>query len=115
MLRGFFEGWRKPRTPEVHLEILSGSDLIVLAVDQNAGKVVGFITALTDGVQAAFIPLLEVSPDYRGQGIGSTLVREMLAKLEGLPSIDLMCDPGLQAFYERFGMSPSVGMIIRQY
>ena len=68
MLRGFFSEWRKPQTPEGHLEILGGSDYIVLAVDGDAGKVVGFITALTDGVQASFIPLLEVLPDYRGRG-----------------------------------------------
>ena len=115
MLQGFFEGWWRPHTPEGHLKILNSSDHIVLAVDEDAKRVVGFITALTDGVQAAFIPLLEVLPDYRGRGIGSALVREMLAKLEGLPAIDLMCEPELQTFYQRFGMSPSVGMIIRNY
>ena len=115
MLRGFFSEWRKPQTPEGHLEILTGSDYIGLAVDGDAGKVVGFITALTDGVQASFIPLLEVLPDYRGRGIGSTLVRKMLAKLEGLPATDLTCNPELQAFYQKLGMSPSVGMIIRRY
>ena len=39
----------------------------------------------------------------------------MLARLEGIPAIDLMCDPELQAFYRRFGMHPSVGLIVRNY
>ncbi len=115
MLQGFFVGWRSPLTPEVHLKILKNSDEIVVAFDDEQDKVIGFITALTDGVQAAFIPLLEVLPKYQGQEIGSELVKRMLAKFAHLPSIDLTCDPELQAFYKRFGMIPSVGMVVRNY
>ena len=115
MLQGFFEGWKKPLSPETHLEILRNSDHVVLAINRDCGKVVGFITVLTDHIQSAFIPLLEVLPDYRGQGIGSTLVSKMLEKLKGIPCIDLTCDPHLQAFYKRSGMITSVGMVIRDY
>jgi ribosomal protein S18 acetylase RimI-like enzyme len=115
MLKGFFEGWKKPRTPEEHLRMLENSDHVVLALDPANEKVVGFITALSDHVQTAFIPLLEVLPEYRGRGIGSELVTRMLEKLKGLPCVDLTCDPDVQKFYERFGMIPSVGMVIRDY
>jgi ribosomal protein S18 acetylase RimI-like enzyme len=115
MLIGFFEGWKKPHTPQAHLRILQQSDHIVLAIDREKNSVVGFITALTDEVQSAFIPLVEVLPDYRGQQIGSELVSRMLKKLEGIPAIDLTCDPDVQAFYAQFGMIPSVGMCIRNY
>ena len=113
-LQGFFVGWRSPRSPEEHLQILAGSDRVVLAVEGDSGRVVGFATALTDGVQAAFIPLLEVLPDYQGRGIGSELVRRLLDRLGPIPCIDLTCDPELQPFYERFGMQRSVGMIVRR-
>jgi len=43
MLTGFFEGWKKPHTPEVHLRILHNSDHIVLAIDREKNRVVGFI------------------------------------------------------------------------
>lgn len=115
MLEGFFDGWTKPRTPAEHMKILEGSDHIVLAVDADSGRVVGFVTALTDGIQAAFIPLLEILPTYRHRGIGTALVTRMLEKLKGIPAIDLTCDPELQRFYTRFGMTPSVGMAIRDY
>ena len=115
MLHGFFDGWRRPRTPAEHMKILEGSDHIVLAVDTDSGRVVGFVTALTDGIQSAFIPLLEVLPAYRHRGIGTALVTRVLARLKGIPAIDLTCDPELQRFYTRFGMTPSVGMIIRDY
>lgn len=115
MLGGFFEGWKRPRTPEDHLSLLENSDHIVLAVDTDRHRVVGFVTALTDSVQAAFIPLLEVLPGYRGQGIGSALMSRMLDRLQGIPAIDLTCHPEMQKFYAKFGMVPSVGMVIRNY
>ena len=114
-LTGFFEGWRKPLTAEQHLKVLGNSDHIVLAIDSESKNVVGFITALTDGIQAAFIPLLEVLPAYRQQGIGSELVRRMLKTLDAVNAVDLTCDPALQPFYARFDMQPSVGMVIRRY
>jgi len=114
-LNGFFQGWKRPHTAEGHLGILKGSDYVVLAVDTDTDRVVGFITALTDGVQSAFIPLLEVLPEYQKQGIGSALVSRMLEKLKGIPAIDLTCDPELQKYYSKFGMIPSTGVISRDY
>lgn len=113
MMTGFFRGWRKPRSSEDHLRILQNSDHILLALDTETGRVVGFITALTDGVQSAFIPLLEVLPAYQRQGIGSTLLTGMLETLKGIPAIDLTCDPRMRKFYSKYGMIPSTGMIVR--
>ncbi len=115
MLEGVFEGWKRPPSPESHLAILRNSDHIVLAPDRDTGKVVGFVTALTDRVQTAFIPLLEVLPAYRGKGIGPALVSKMLEKLREIPASDLTCDSDMQKFYSEFGMKPSVGMVIRNY
>ena len=114
-LQGFFVGWRHPRTPQEHLDILRGSDHVVLAIDEDSSRVIGFVTAISDGVQAAFIPLLEVLPDYQASGVGTELVRRVLQALEPIPCIDLMCDPETQPFYERLGMDRSVGMILRRY
>ena len=114
-LTGFFVGWPDPPSPETHLELLVNSDHVVLALDEETGSVVGFVTAVSDGVLAAYIPLLEVLPAYQGQGIGSELVRRLLEKLRGLYAIDLICDPELQPFYGRFGMKPHTGMILRNY
>lgn len=110
---GFFVGWPNPPSPETHLRILQGSAYIVLAVDAGADRVVGFITAISDGVLAAFIPLLEVLPSYQGQGIGSELVRRLLVQLRDHYSVDLLCDPHVQPFYERLGMQRAHGMLLR--
>jgi ribosomal protein S18 acetylase RimI-like enzyme len=113
-LTGFFVGWPDPPSPETHLRILQGSDHLVLALNDENGAVVGFVTAISDGVLSAYIPFLEVLPDYQGQGIGHELMRRMLARLEHLYMIDLTCDPELQPYYQRFGMRPASGMMLRQ-
>ena len=115
MLEGFFDGWPNPPSPETHLKVLANSFAVVLAVDDATEKVVGFVTAISDGVLSAFIPLLEVLPSYRGNGIGGELVGRMLAKLKHLYGISLMCDEELQPFYTRFCMMRGSGMNIRNY
>lgn len=114
-LQGFFVGWPQPPSPATHLQLLQGSQHVVLAVDEATAQVVGFITALSDGVLSAYIPHLEVLPAYQGRGIGSALFRQMLTHLRELYMIDLICDPELQPFYERLGMRPWSGMVVRNY
>jgi GNAT superfamily N-acetyltransferase len=112
-LSGFWVGWPTPPTAETHLRLLRGSDHVVLALDDATGDVVGFVTALSDGVLSAYIPFLEVRPTHHGRGIGTELMRRMLARLDGLYMVDLLCDPELQPFYARVGMSPYTGMLLR--
>jgi predicted N-acetyltransferase YhbS len=112
-LEGFFVGWPKPPTPETHLRLLRGSDHVVLAIDDETGSVVGFVTAVTDGVLSAYIPLLEVLPAHKGKGIGRGLVARLLEGLRGYYMIDLVCDQELQPFYERFGFGRAAAMVIR--
>lgn len=101
---GFFAGWRKEVSPEKHLQILKGSFKFWLALDEDVGLVVGFINAVSDGVLSAYIPLLEVLPDYQKQGIGARLLQLMLGSLEDMYMIDLTCDPDKVRFYQKQGM-----------
>jgi ribosomal protein S18 acetylase RimI-like enzyme len=100
-LEGFFLGWPAKPTPEKHVKLLRESYAVELALDGD--NVVGFATAISDGVLSAFIPLLEVLPEYQHQGIGTELVRRLLTRLDTLYMVDLCCDAGLEAFYTRFG------------
>ena len=113
-IRGFFVGWQHPFPPETHLRMLTESDLAQVAVDAESGRVVGFIAALTDNVQGAFITLLEVLPEYQGRGVGKALMEQMLDRLNHIQTIELMCDADLVPFYEQFGMKPSGGMVLRR-
>lgn len=115
MLNGLFVGWPNPPAPNTHLKLLENSSHIVLAIDENTEQVVGFITAISDGVLSAYIPLLEVLPDYQKRGIGKQLISQMLKQLEDIYMVDLMCDKDLQPYYEKLGMIKSTGMIVRNY
>lgn len=114
-VEGFFVDWPSKPSPETHLRLLRKSDEIVLAVDDQADRVVGFITAITDRVLSAYIPLLEVLPEYQGRGIGTELVRRIFGRLDGLYMVDVMCDEGMLPFYKRLGMHPAVGAVVRNY
>lgn len=114
---GFFaaSGWPTYPSPETHLRLLAASHAVALAIDDATGQVVGFVNAVSDGVLAAYIPLLEVLPAYQGRGIGSELVRRLLDRLGDLYMVDLLCEPELQPFYARIGMHPASGMLVRRY
>lgn len=112
---GFFVGWPNPPSAETHLRLLEGSDHLVLALDDATRAVVGFVTAISDGVTCAYIPHLEVLPAYQRRGIGTELMRRMLARLANLYMIDLLCDEEVQPFYARVGMRPATGMMVRHY
>jgi ribosomal protein S18 acetylase RimI-like enzyme len=115
MLQGFFVGWPDPPSSAAHLKLLRSSYQVVLAVDDETDHVVGFITAIGDGILSAHITLLEVLPAYQGQGIGRELMRRMLDSLGNLYAVDLLCDPEMQPFYARFGMRSASAMMIRNY
>lgn len=100
-LAGFFAGWPQKPTPGRHLEVLRGSYAAALALDGES--VVGFANAISDGVLSAFIPLLEVLPDYQHEGVGTELVRHLLRQLDPFYMIDLCCDASLESFYAKLG------------
>ena len=85
---------------------LAQSSLVISAWE---GKIlVGLIRALTDGQTMAYIQDILVRPEYHKQGLGSQLMRQMLAKLEGIRQIVLMTDSGeenapLHDWYRSFG------------
>jgi ribosomal protein S18 acetylase RimI-like enzyme len=112
-LESFFVGWPNPPTSTMHLEILKRAAHVVLALDGSS--VIGFVTAISDGILCAYIPLLEVLPSHQHQGIGSELMHRMLETLREIYMIDLLCDPDLQAFYSRVGMEESSGMLVRNF
>lgn len=115
MLAGFFAGWKEHPSTETLLQILKNSEHKILAMDNESNKIAGFIYAITDNLLCAYIPLLEVLPEYQHKGIGGELVRRMLNELKEYYMIDLICDDNLVNFYSNNGMTKHTAMIKRNY
>lgn len=109
----FFDGWPNPPSNEVFIKLLKGSYKVVLA--HSEGSLIGFINSVSDGVLSAYIPLLEVLPKYKGEGIGKELVKRMQSELSHLYMVDLLCDQELIPYYEKLGMIKSQGVCLRNY
>jgi ribosomal protein S18 acetylase RimI-like enzyme len=61
-----------------------------------------------------FVSLLEVLPEYQGQGIGSAMAARLLERLGDLYMVDVVCDEELVDFYARFGMTRGIAMSLRR-
>ena len=109
----FFEGWLDPPLPETLLRILQSSDHVVVAIRND--KVIGFVTALSDGVLSAFITLLEVIPEEQDKGIGHSLINQLMDDIGDLYMVDLVCDANLSRFYAELGFATTTGMSRRNY
>ena len=115
MLAGFFVNWSNPPNSTTHMKILTASYCSFVAVDKDINKVVGFINAISDSILSAYIPLLEVLPEYQGLGIGSELAKCMLEELSDLYMIDICHDVELTKYYARFGALPGNASLFRNY
>lgn len=52
---------------QLNLKLLNSCSHIVLAIEENSNQIVGYITAISDGVLSAYIPFLEVLPSHHGK------------------------------------------------
>lgn len=91
-------------------KVMAGHAYMVITAWQGA-RAVGSLTVLSDGMNYAQIEDVVVHPDFRGQGLGTTLVRFALDRLRTLPSgvITLHAIPGAAGFYEKLGFKALTG------
>ena len=115
MLIGFFIGWPNPPSTATHKKILEHSYCTVVAIDRDSDRVVGFVNVISDGVLSAYIPLLEVLPEYQGKGIGKELVNQVLEELKDLYMIDICHDEELTRYYASMGANSCYSSVFRNY
>lgn len=58
---------------------------------------------LADGLDAAYIADVAVHPDHQGRGLGTEIIRRLVALADGHKKIILYANPGTEPFYRRLG------------
>ena len=90
--------------------ILASTDLVVGLVDDDE-RLVAFARVLTDETYVALVLDVIVAEPHRGELLGAALMEAVLAepRLERVRSVELVCQPELVGFYERWGFTADVG------
>ena len=94
-------GWSSAEKPAELHKALVGSHSLVSAWD--GGRLVGLGNAISDGHLVVYYPHMLVHPEYQGRGIGTQLMRMLLAKYKGFHQQMLVADGRAIEFYKKCG------------
>src|SRR5947199_3602993 len=94
-------GWSSADKPRELLAALAGSHSLVTAWD--GGHLVGLGNAISDGHLVVYYPHLLVHPEYQGRGIGTQLMRRLMARYHGFHQHMLVADGRALDFYQKCG------------
>jgi ribosomal protein S18 acetylase RimI-like enzyme len=104
-------GWNQnyQASPE-ELETANRNSWLTISVFDDE-KLVGFGRVVTDFTLHAMIFDLIVLPDYRGRGIGATVLQALVKKCreQGIRDIQLFCAKDQKGFYEKNGFEARPG------
>ncbi|MCL5271077.1 MAG: GNAT family N-acetyltransferase [bacterium] len=69
------------------------------------GRLIGYVSVLSDGIADAFLLDLMVHPDHQRSGLGSRLVRRAIADMKqaGIQCVQVTFNEPLEAFYAQCG------------
>ncbi len=91
--------------------LLEGSYCFVAAFHRD--RMIGMGRSISDGVSDAYIQDVTVLKSYRGRGIGSRIMRNIISHLKqnGIDWIGLIAEPGSGSLYRKLGFSEMTGNI----
>ncbi|MFI5712671.1 GNAT family N-acetyltransferase [Kribbella sp. NPDC051620] len=103
--------WMTDRTPDDVTRMVRESDLVLSVIHTPSDQLVGFTRVLTDYTYVALVLDVLVSDNFRGSGLGATLMDSVVhhPRLTGVQSIELVCQPNLIPFYRRWAFTDEVG------
>lgn len=93
--------WSSAKKPTaLHAGLLASHALVTA---WSGLRLIGLGNAISDGHLVVYFPHLLVHPEYQGRGIGSTLMRALMAKYQGFHQQALLADGRAIDFYQRMG------------
>ena len=93
--------WSSAQKPELLHRALLASHSLFTAWDGT--KLVGLGNAISEGYLVVYYPHLLVLPEYQGRGIGTELMRRLMARYPGFHQHMLVADGRAQDFYRKCG------------
>jgi GNAT superfamily N-acetyltransferase len=93
--------WSSAQKPELLRKALLASHSLVTAWDGE--RLVGLGNAISDGYLVVYYPHLLVLPEYQGRGIGTELMRRLMARYKGFHQHMLVADGRALDFYRKCG------------
>ena len=94
-------GWSSAKKPDLLHKALLASHSLFTAWDGT--KLVGLGNAISDGFLVVYYPHLLVLPEYQGRGIGTELMRRLMARYQGFHQHMLVADGRALDFYRKCG------------
>ena len=95
--------WSSANKPNELRGALLNSHSLLTAWD--GGRLVGLGNAISDGHLVVYYPHLLVDPEFQRKGIGSELMRRLMAKYEGFHQHVLIADGRAIGFYRKCGFT----------
>lgn len=105
-------GWTEDiaRYSPTQIRKLLGCSHLVLTARNQSQELVGFVSAVSDGVLCGLVQNLVVHPKYRRRGLGTRLLRELAQTMrrQGIPCLYVLGrrGKGARAFFHRVGFRP---------
>jgi len=100
--------WEEGEHLEFAARLIKGSFCFYVA--ESKRDIVGIGRAISDGVSDAYIQDVTVEQNMRGKGIGTELIRSIVADLRrhGIDWIGLIAERGSHRFYEKLGLTAMI-------
>jgi ribosomal protein S18 acetylase RimI-like enzyme len=86
--------------PDVHRKAFEASFATIFIY--NAGQLIGFGRAISDGIYQAAVYDCAVIPEFQGKGVGKILINNLLSQLSHC-NVILYASPGKEGFYQTHG------------